>query len=49
MAKSCTDMADIYKSVEHCQGQVSMPGAIEKAYFIKKAKITKWPKLEKPH
>ena len=45
MAKSCTDMADIYKSVEHCQGQVSMPGAIEKAYFIKKAKITKWPKL----
>ena len=45
MAKSCTDMADIYKSVEHCQGQVSMPGAIEKAYFIKKAKIAKWPKL----
>ena len=45
MAKSCTDMADIYKNVEHCQGQVSMPGAIEKAYFIKKAKILKWPKL----
>ena len=45
MAKSCTEMADLYKSVEHCQGQVSMPGAIEKAYFIKKAKITKWPKL----
>ena len=45
MAKSCTDMADIYKNVEHCQGQVSMPGAIEKAYFIKKTKITKWPKL----
>ena len=45
MAKSCTDMADIYKNVEHCQGQVSMPGAIEKANFIKKTKITKWPKL----
>lgn len=41
----CDAFADIYKSLEYCTGNISMPGTRPRAYFIPKKHITAWPSL----
>ena len=46
MAKDCTT-ADIYQSLNWCDGQTVLPGIRPKVFFQKKSNIAAWPKLPK--
>lgn len=41
----CDAFADIYKSLEYCTGNISMPGTRPRAVFIPKKHVTGWPTL----
>ena len=43
MAKDCTT-ADIYQSLNWCDGQTVLPGIRPKVFFQKKSNIAAWPK-----
>ena len=45
MAKNCTNSANLYENVEHCPGEISLPGVRDHAYFARKSEIKKWPTL----
>lgn len=45
MTKQCTTTNNLYDNVDHCPGQISLPGVREHAYYIRRSDITKWPKL----
>lgn len=46
MAKDCTT-ADIYQSLNWCDGQTVLPGIRPKVFFQRKSNIAAWPKLPK--
>ena len=46
MATDCTT-ADIYQSLNWCDGQTVLPGIRPKVFFQKKSNIAAWPKLPK--
>lgn len=39
---ACTDI-DLYADIQHCTGEVNMPGTREYCYYIKKSQIASWP------
>lgn len=41
----CDAFADIYKSLEYCTGNISIPGTRPRAVFIPKKHVTGWPTL----
>lgn len=43
--KQCTNTNNLYDNVDFCQGEVSLPGVRNHAYFIRKSDIVSWPKL----
>ena len=45
MAKKCTTTNNIYDNVEHCPGQINLPGMREYFYYIRRSDIVKWPTL----
>ena len=45
MSKSCTTSKNLYENVEHCPGQINLPGVRDHFYIIRKRDILKWPKL----
>ena len=39
MAKNCTNSSNLYENVEHCPGEISLPGVRDHAYFARKSEI----------
>ena len=39
---TCTDI-DIYADIEHCTGQVNLPGTRNHIYMLKRNQVVKWP------
>lgn len=45
MTKKCTSTNDIYGNVEHCPGEINLPGMKQHFYYIRRSNIVKWPTL----
>jgi hypothetical protein len=45
MTKKCTTTNNLYDNVEHCPGEISLPGMRTHFYYIRRSDIVKWPTL----